>query len=69
MSSRRFGSRSAISPPYGASSSMGRNCRPVVMPTACAEWWVRIGQDQPVLGDPLHPGADVGDDAPDIQSR
>ena len=42
ISSRRLGSRSAISPPYGASSSIGRNCSPVVMPTASAEWSVRM---------------------------
>ena len=31
---RRLSKRSAISPPYALSSSIGRNCRPVVMPMA-----------------------------------
>ena len=33
-SSRRFGKRSATTPAYGDSSRTGRNCRPVVMPSA-----------------------------------
>ena len=42
ISRRRFCIRSAMRPPYGASSSIGRNCRPVVIPTASAEWSVRM---------------------------
>ena len=42
MSRRRLGTRSARTPASGASSTIGANCRPVVMPTATAEWSVRI---------------------------
>lgn len=38
VSTRRFGKRSAIRPAYGESSSAGRNCRPVTMPSAVPEW-------------------------------
>ena len=34
---RRLSKRSAIRPPYGESTSIGRNCSPVVTPTARAE--------------------------------
>ena len=30
----RLGNRSAITPAYGDSSRIGRNCRPVVMPSS-----------------------------------
>ena len=33
-SSRRLGTRSAISPPQAPKTSIGRNCRAVVTPTA-----------------------------------
>src|SRR6266545_5996683 len=36
-STRRFGNLSAIRPAYGESSSAGRNCRPVTMPSAVPE--------------------------------
>ena len=61
-SRRRLGKRSAITPAYGERSRTGRNCRPVVMPRAVPLPSVRL-QDQPVLGDALHPGAGVGHQA------
>ena len=33
-SSRRLGKRSAMTPAYGESSRIGRNCSPVVMPSS-----------------------------------
>ena len=65
ISSRRRSNRSASAPATGASSSIGANCRPVVMPTATAELVGQDGQDEPVLGDPLHPGAGVRHDRAD----
>ena len=63
MSSRRLGSRSASSPANGASSSIGRELQPGGDADGDrAEWSVRTVEDEPVLGDPLHPGADVRHD-------
>ncbi len=36
--SERFGSRSASSPPHGASSSVGRNCAALSRPSQVPEW-------------------------------
>ena len=61
LSTTRLSNRSATSPPYADSSSIGRNCRAVVMPIATPGAAGQL-EHQPVLGDPLHPGADVGDE-------
>ena len=55
-----MGKRSAITPANGENSRIGRNCSPVVMPRAAGA--AGELEDQPVLGDALHPGAGVGDD-------
>ena len=59
---RRFSKRSATIPAHGASSSIGRNCSPVTTPTATAESVGEVDEDEPVLGDALHPRAGVGHD-------
>ena len=59
---RAWGSGRRSCPPTGRSSRNGRNCSPVTMPRAVEEWSGQLGEDQPVLGDPAHPGADVGDE-------
>ena len=60
----RLLNRSEITPASGASTRIGPNCSPVVMPTAMAEFVGEHREHEPVLGDPLHPGAGVGDDRP-----
>ena len=58
---RRLRNRSAIIPANGASRRKGRNCSPVTMPSAAGRVVGQHGEHQPVLADPAHPGADVGD--------
>ena len=57
-----WGSGRRSTPANGESSRIGRNCRP----GGDAEGGAGVAgqqQDQPVLGDALHPGADVGHEA------
>ena len=62
ISSRRFGKRSASRPPQAPKSSIGRNCRRGRQ----ADGDAAAGQleDQPDLGDRLHPVAGERDDLP-----
>ncbi len=64
MSSRRRSSRSASTPADTDSSRIGANCRAVTVPTATPESSDSVREHEPVLRDALHPGADVGDEAP-----
>ncbi len=53
----RLEKRSAITPAIGENSRIGRNCRPGRQTEGAGA--PREGEDQPVLGDALHPGPGV----------